>query len=212
MRLLHRLAVLTATVVLLGEAPTPSAPSEEAARVFALSSTRTAAVQSYTSRLHVDVALKSFPYLKFHLNGTISFKRPNLYSVHFEHVPWFGKGFEDMKMDPLVPSTWPEHYAVTSMSHAGDRTMLVMKDKTDGHIRDVHAELDADGLRKIEWAYLNGGNIGLNVTPQQVRGIPVPASEDAEIKLPTYHVVCHATFTDYQIVTDSVASDGKTAR
>lgn len=156
--------------------------------------------------------MRSFPYLKFHLNGTISFRRPNLYSVHFEHVPWFGKGFEDLKMDPLVPSTWPAHYDVTSMTRAGDRTVLEMRDRVDGHIKGVHAELDGDGLRKIEWVYLNGGNIGLAVTPQSVRGIPVPASEDAEIKLPTYHVVCHATFTDYQIVTDAGSADGNHAR
>ena len=171
-----------------------------------MSGTRTAAVQSYTSRLHVDVALRSFPYLKFHLNGTISFKRPNLYSVHFEHVPWFGKGFEDMKMDPMVPSTWGEHYDVTSLTRIGDRTHIDMRDKVDGHIKGVHAELDADGLRKIEWQYLNGGNIGVAVTPVIVSGIPVPATEDADIHLPTYHVICHATFTDYKIVTDSVAS------
>jgi hypothetical protein len=211
MRLLQRVAVLAATIALVGEAPAPS-QSEEAARLFAISSTRTAGIQSYTSRLHVDVALRSFPYLKFHLNGTISFKRPDLYSVHFEHVPWFGKGFEDLKMDPLVPSTWPEHYDVTSLTHAGDRTLFEMRDKVDGHIKGVHAELDAEGLRKIEWAYLNGGNIGLAVTPTIVSGIPVPASEDADIKLPTYHVVCHATFTDYKIVTDTAAADGANAR
>jgi hypothetical protein len=208
MRPLHRVAALAATIALLGEAPAPSAPSEEAARLFAMSGTRTAAVQSYTSRLHVDVALRSFPYLKFHLNGTITFKRPNLYSVHFEHVPWFGKGFEDMKMDPMVPSTWGEHYDVTSLTRTGDRTHIEMRDKVDGHIKGVHAELDADGLRKIEWSYLNGGNIGVAVTPVVVSGIPVPATEDADIHLPAYHVICHATFSDYKIVTDSPYAAG----
>jgi hypothetical protein len=211
MRPWHRLAALAATIALLGEAPPPSAPSEEAARLFALSSTRTAAIQSYTSRLHVDVVLRSFPYLRFHLNGTIAFKRPNLYSVHFEHVPWFGKGFEDLKMDPMVPSTWPEHYDVTSLTRAGDRTEVEMRDKVDGHVKGVRAELDADGLRKIEWMYLNGGEIGVAVTPVIVSGIPVPATEDADIQLPTYHVVCHATFTDYHIVTDA-PGDGSRAR
>src|SRR6202023_2514063 len=55
MRPLHRVAALAATIALLGEAPAPSAPSEEAARLFAMSGTRTAAVQSYTAPLHVDV-------------------------------------------------------------------------------------------------------------------------------------------------------------
>jgi hypothetical protein len=212
MRFLQRVAVLAATIALLGEAPAPSAPSAEAARLFALTGLRTAAVQSYTSRLHVDVALRSFPYLSFHLDGTIAFKRPNLYSVHFEHVPWFGKGFEDLKMDPLIPSTWPEHYDVTSLSHDGDRTLFEMRDKVDGHVKSVHAEIDAAGLRKVEWAYVNGGDIGVAVTPTFVDGIPVPAAEDADIRLPAYHVICHATFSDYKIVSENTVGDAQHAR
>jgi hypothetical protein len=42
----------------------------------------------------------------------------------------------------------------------------------------------------------------VRVNPTNVDGIPVPATEDADIKLPAYHVVAHATFTDYKIVTD----------
>lgn len=212
MRSLQRLAALAATIALLGEAPAPSALVEDAAHVFAVSGSRTALVQSYTSRLHVDVALKSFPFLKFHLNGTMTFKKPDLYSVHFEHVPWFGKGFEDMKADPLVPATWPAHYDITSLTHKGGRSLFEMRDRVDGHIKGVHAELDDDGLRRITWVYVNGGNIDVQVNPTMVSGVPVPQVEDADIKLPTYHVTAHATFTDYKIVTDPNAGDAEHAR
>jgi hypothetical protein len=77
-----------------------------------------------------------------------------------------------------------------------------MRDKVAGNIKGIHAELDADGLRRIEWKYVNGGNIDVRVDPTIVAGVPVPATEDAEIKLPAYHVVAHATFSDYKIVTD----------
>lgn len=214
MRSSLHLAALAATIALLGEAPAPSTPAlvDQAARLVALSGSRTAAVQSYTSRLHVDFALRSFPYLKFHLNGTMTFKRPDLYSVHFDHVPWFGKGFEDLKADPLVPATWPEHYDITSISTQNGRSQLEMRDKVDGHIKGVHAEVDADGLRRITWAYVNGGKIDVQVTPTNVDGIPVPQTEDAEIRLPAYHVMAHATFSDYKIVTDSTAADGDHTR
>jgi hypothetical protein len=195
-------ALIVAAVGLLAEAPAPSAPADEAAQVFALSGSRTALVQSYTSKLHVDFALRSFPYLKFHLEGRIEYKRPNLYSVHFDHVPWFGKGFENMQMDPLQPQTWPAHYDVASLSRDGERTSLEMRDKVAGNIKGIHAELDRDGLRRIEWQYVNGGRIDVRVDPTLVGGVPVPATEDAEIKLPAYHVIAHATFSDYRIVTD----------
>lgn len=200
----HRFAVLAAAVALLGEAP---AASDDAARIFALTGARTAAVRSYTSRVNVDFALRSFPYLRFHLTGHVSFRRPNLYSVHFDHVPWFGKGFENMKMDALQPATWLEHYDVTSVDHHGDRTFVEMRDKVSGNVNGVHAELDTDGLRRIQWSYVNGGRISVHVNPSPVAGIPLPATEDADIKLPGYHVVARASFTDYQIVTDSAAVD-----
>ncbi|HEX3549469.1 MAG TPA: hypothetical protein VHT53_03800 [Candidatus Elarobacter sp.] len=204
--LLQRAALIAASVVMLAEAPGPSVPSEEAAKIFALHGARSAPVQSYTSKLHVDFALRTFPYLKFHLEGHIAYKRPNLYSVHFDHVPWFGKGFEDMKMDPLQPQTWPEHYDVASIGRAGDRTSVEMRDKVAGNIKAIHAELDNDGLRSIAWSYTNGGRIEVHVNPVVVEGVPVPASEDAEIKLPAYHVVAHATFSDYAIVRDGTAT------
>jgi hypothetical protein len=206
-----RFAVLTAAVALLAEAPAP-VDTTEAARLFALSGERTAAVQSYTSKLHVDVVMKSFPYLKLHLEGDIRYRKPNLFSVHFEHVPWFGKGFEDMKMDPLVPSTWPAHYDVTRLERDGDRTLVEMHDKIRGNIRDVHAELDPNGLRRIVWAYLNGGRIEVRIAPTAVQGVPVPVTEDADIVLPAYHVVAHATFSDYTIVTDGAAPSGATTQ
>ena len=69
-------ALMAASLGMLAEAPGLSAPSEEAAKIFALSGVRTAPVQSYTSKLHVDFALRSFPYLKFHLEGHIEYNAP----------------------------------------------------------------------------------------------------------------------------------------
>jgi hypothetical protein len=196
-------AAFIASIALLAEAP-----ADEAMRTFATTGARTASVRSYTSKLHVDFALRTFPYMKVHLEGHVKFERPNLLSVYFDHVPWFGKGFEHIKADPLEPGTWPEHYNVTSIAHTGDRTVLEMKDKVPGNVKDVHAELDNDGLRRIQWLYDNGGNIDVRITQNAVDGVPLPSREDADIRLPGYHVLAHATFTDYQVVTDQAAADG----
>jgi hypothetical protein len=203
--LFARLGVLAATIALLGEAPVPSATSEEAARVFAVSGARTAQVQSYVSNLHVDFAMLSFPYLKFHLDGRITYQRPNVYSVHFDHVPWFGKGFENIKADALQPATWTAHYDVDDVQRAGERTVVEMRDKVAGHVKGIHAELDQDGLRRIVWNYLNGGKIEVAIVPGLVDGTPLPQREDADIALPAYHVTAHATFSDYKVVTDGGA-------
>jgi len=191
---------LVASTTLLAEAP-----AEDAARTFAATGARTAAVRSYTSALHVDFALRSFPYLSFHVKGQTAFARPDLYSVHFDHVPGFAHGFENIKADPLEPQTWPEHYDIHSVTRVGDRTMVEMTDKVAGNVKGVHAELDANGLRRIVWTYTNGGVIDVAIVPTLIDGVPVPQTEDADIKLPAYHVHAHATFDDYKIVQDGSA-------
>jgi hypothetical protein len=190
-------AALVASLALLAEGP-----PDEAARVFAMTGARTSAVRSYTFGLHVDFALKTFPYIHVHLDGTGKYERPNLYSIHFRNVPWFGKGFENIKMDPLEPVTWPATYDVVSLMHDGTRSILEMKDRTNGHVRGVHAELDADGLRQVKWSYENGGVIRVDVNPVQIDGYPVPKTEDADIQVPGYHVIAHAQFDDYKLTTD----------
>ena len=191
-------ATLMASLALLAEGP-----PDEAARVFATTGARTSAVRSYTFNIHVDFKLKTFPYIAVHLDGTGSYARPDLYSIHFRNVPWFGKGFENVKMDPLEPVTWPATYDVVSLAHAGDRSIVEMKDRTNGHVRGVHAEIDDDGLRQVQWSYVNGGIISVNVNPVRVEGIPVPKTEDADIQVPGYHVTAHAQFDDYKLVTDA---------
>jgi len=194
------LIALVASIALLAEGP-----PDEAARIFATTGARTSAVRSYSFELHVDFALRTFPYLRFHLDGTGSYLRPDLYSIHFRNVPWFGKGFENIKMDPLEPVTWPQTYDIVNLAHDGDRSILDMRDRTDGHVRGVHAELDSEGLRSVQWSYVNGGVIRVDVSPTLVDGYPVPSSEDADIQVPGYHVTAHADFDDYKLVTDSDA-------
>jgi hypothetical protein len=191
------IATLAASLLLIAEGP-----PDDASRVFATTGALTSAVRSYSFALHVDFALRTFPYLRFHLDGTGTYVRPDLYSIHFRNVPWFGKGFENVKMDALEPVTWPQTYDVVSLAHLGDRSIVEMKDRTNGHVKGVHAELDDDGLRAVKWSYINGGEIAVNVTPTHVAGYPVPSTEDADIQVPGYHVTAHATFNDYKLVTD----------
>jgi hypothetical protein len=177
------------------------APADEASKIFAASAERTAPITSYTFKIHVDFALKSFPYAHFHLEGDGSFARPDLLSISFHHVPWFAKGFENVKLDPLEPQTWEQSYDIERLQHNGDRVDVEMQDRIKGHLKGVFASLDDDGLRHVEWRYLNGGRIAVDVTPEHVDGYPLPSSEDADVQVPGYHVVAHATFTDYKLQT-----------
>jgi hypothetical protein len=209
-RSLHALAAVAALTALTGQSPAP-ALTDEAVQLFARSGAQVANLKSYTSSLHVDFALRTFPYLKFHVEGNTSFVSPDDFSVHFKHVPWFAKGFDHMKMDAIEPQNWPQLYIVDSVTHQGDRTIVEMHDKVPGNIKVVHAEFDASGLRRVDWAYKNGGDITVDITPTNVDGIFVPASESANIRVPGYHVEAHATFTNYAVVKESRPAGDDTA-
>jgi hypothetical protein len=196
------IVAVLAAFAFLAEAP----PPDEAATIFAQTGLRTSAVRSYTFNVHVDFALRTFPYLAFHLDGVGKYERPNLYSVTFQHVPWFIKGFNSIKMDAMEPVTWPKTYDVVALTHDGSRALIEMKDKTDGHVKGVHAEIDDDGLREVRWSYVNGGVITVDVNPTHVSGIPLPQTERADIQVPGYHITAHASFDGYAVTTDDAQS------
>jgi hypothetical protein len=190
-----------ATIVIAAFGLCGATPADEASKIFAASAERTAPINSYTFKIHVDFALRSFPYAHFHVEGDGSFARPDLLSISFRHVPWFAKGFENVKLDPLEPQTWPQSYNIEALRRVGDHVEIEMQDRLKGHLSGIFASLDVDGLRHVEWRYLNGGRIAVDVTPLHVDGYPLPSSEDADVQVPGYHVVAHATFTDYQLQT-----------
>lgn len=204
--LLRGMFALVATVALLG-----SAPADEASEVIASSAARMAPLQSYTFKIHVDFKLKTFPYIGIHLDGDGSFKKPDLFSIHFHHVPWFGKGWENINLDPLEPSKWKETYDFTDVQKIGDRFHLLMMAHDKGHLKNVAAEIDDDGLRRVQWNYLNGGWIAVEVNPSRINGFPLPKTENAEIKVPGYHVLAQARFEDYKLVTEEAASQSDTS-
>ncbi len=196
------ISVLVCLALVQASAASADSP-EDASAIFARTGVATAHVRSYTANLHADVQMKSFPFLVFHLSGTISYQRPNRYSVHFDHVPWFAKGFDNIAMDELEPATWPDKYDVVSLSRAGDVTNVQLRErKQPSVLSDIAASIDGDGLRTMRWRYSSGDRIAYSVTRSPVDGVPLPQEEEAEIQRPVYHIVVHATLSDYRVATD----------
>lgn len=198
-----------ATATLLG---IDAAPESQATRVFAASQAATANVSSYTADLHVFVRLKSFPYLGFREIGHIAYARPNIFSIHFDHVPWFAKGFDDIKLDALEPTLWPQTFTIVKLEpSANASTTVTMLDPKSPNVTNVVAVLDRSGVRSIVWSYTNGGRIELRLAPGNYEGYPLPASEDADIAVPFYHMTAHADFFGYHVTTATSPSPKPTA-
>jgi len=197
--------VLAASLLLLGAAP--ASALKDATEAITADSDRNLALRSYTFDLHVNVVVHTFPTLRFRLDGIGTYERPQHVVVHFTHVPWFGKGFERVDLAAFDPRTWPAQYTIAVARHDGEVTELSMHDRAKSPLKEARATLDARaGVRRMVWEYDYGGRIEVNVTPAEVSGFTLPASEDAEIKMPGVKATAHAEFSNYRVVSDEAAN------
>ena len=194
-------ACLGALLFLTAQAP-GSQPN--AARIIATVAQRNAAVKHFTFDVQARIALLTFPWIRFTMYGHGEYTRGGDYLVHFDNVPWFGRGFETMKMNELDPSIWPSLYDTSVESQQGDTTVLIMHDPKHQHpLKDIHATIDSNmGVREILWTYEYGGHVKLKIDSQPIQGHYLPASEEAEIVMPAYRAMAWGTFSNYHVETD----------
>jgi hypothetical protein len=159
-----------------------------------------APVQHYTFDVDARIALLTFPWVRFTLHGHGTYTRGGEYSVHFNNVPWFGRGFETMPMGALDLNNWPALYSMSVAQTDGNVTTLSMHDAKDSHLTEARAKVDAtQGLLQVLWTYDYGGHVKLTIVPQPVAGYYFPSTEEAEIVMPQYRAMAWATFSNYQI-------------
>jgi hypothetical protein len=191
---------LCAALVLVGAA----APSAEVAQVLDSASARNPALKAYTFDLHVNVWVHTFPALRFHLDGVGTYERPKPVRIRFTHVPWFGKGFENVDLGALEPNMWPQSYDVSVTRHEGEVTELALHDLKKSPLKQASARVDAKtGLQQMVWEYDYGGRVQLDVKHGNVEGYQLPTSEDADIVMPHIKATAHAEFTNFHVVTDT---------
>jgi hypothetical protein len=165
-------------------------------------------VQHYTFDVDARVALLTFPWIRFTLHGHGAYTRGGEYSVHFENVPWFGRGFETMPMGALDLNNWPVLYTMQVAQTDGNVTTLSMHDARDSHLMEARAKIDAmQGLLQVLWTYDYGGHVKLTIVPQSVAGYYFPSTEEAEIVMPQYRAMAWATFSNYQIASSRLAPE-----
>jgi hypothetical protein len=176
--------------------------------VITAAASRNARVQHYTFDVDARVALLTFPWIRFTLHGHGAYTRGGEYSVHFDNVPWFGRGFETMPMGALDLNNWPVLYTMQVAQTDGNVTTLSMHDARDSHLMEARAKIDAmQGLLQVLWTYDYGGHVKLTIVPQSVAGYYFPSTEEAEIVMPQYRAMAWATFSNYQIASSRLAPE-----
>ncbi|MFN2461103.1 MAG: hypothetical protein ABR591_10510 [Candidatus Velthaea sp.] len=198
------LATLVALTAAPATAQAPQGPSTDPAAIITRITERNPSVATYQSRLHVDLRLTSFPFLRQHLDGSTYFKRPNNYEVVFDRVPSYAKGFEKLYSDIGDPSNWEKKFVVT---YAGERQFENRKDlelrlvqRVRGMIDHETVLIDPNGwtIDQMEYHYYNGGVITMTQHFSNVAGSMMIVSQDAHIDIPHVRAVAHGTYDEYK--------------
>ncbi|MBV8749860.1 MAG: STAS domain-containing protein [Candidatus Eremiobacteraeota bacterium] len=161
-------------------------------------------LSSYQGRLHVDLRLTSFPFIRQHLDGTTYYKRPSNYEVVFDRVPALAKGFDKMFTDVGDPSSWDKRFVMT---YEGERDYQGRKDLELRLVQRVRGMIDHETvlvdpnnwvIDSIRYDYYNGGHITMTQTFRNVGGYFMLAEQQAEIAIPYARAVAHGSYTDYK--------------
>jgi hypothetical protein len=174
-------------------------------------------LSSYQSRLHVEIRLTSFPFVRQHLEGSTFFKRPANYEVVFDKVPSYAKGFEKLYSDVGDPANWKQRFVISNMGRADfegrSDIVLHMVQRVRGMIDHETVMIDPNAwtIDRIRYDYYNGGVVTMTQHFTPVGGYTMLSSQTAEIKIPYVRAVANGTYTDYQTnvaISDAVFTKG----
>jgi anti-sigma B factor antagonist len=171
-----------------------------------------AQMQSYQARFSLDLALRTFPYLAQHLDGTTYFKRPDSYEIVFDKVPSYARGFDKIYTDVGNPTSWPKHFNIALVgedTRNGHRELVLrLVQKVRGMIdhEDVDIDPAAWHVDSMEWHYYNGGDIAMTQEFENVGGFSVLSKQHATIRIPFVHAGAEAVYRNYQ--TNVAINDG----
>lgn len=182
------------------QAPTLTDPNALLARVIE----RNPNLNTFQSRLHVDVKMSSFPFLRQHLDATAYYKKPSNYEVVFDSVPSYAKGFEKLFADVGDPADWQRRFVIT---YEGQKEFRGRKDVELRLVQRVRGMIDHETvlvdpagatIDEIRYDYYNGGVITMTQTFTNVSGYTMLASQDADIAIPHVRATAHGEYGSYK--------------
>ncbi|HEX3368726.1 MAG TPA: hypothetical protein VHS56_04045 [Candidatus Cybelea sp.] len=196
---------------LLGTAPALSAGGEgagaplDARTVIKRVADRNPTLQSYKSRVHVDVRMLSFPYLAPKLDGTSYYKRPDLYVVVFDRMPGYARNFGTLFNDVGNPLAWQRDQYVstdgTTLLDGRPTVVLRLTKKIHSDILDhtlAYVDTESWVLVRMEWYYTSGGKITMSQQYRIENNYVVLSQQHATISIPHVRAVADAAYGVYQ--------------
>lgn len=214
---MNRLAYLaSAALALFGVAPAAaSAPSSSDPANSALYKRMVALngnVNSYEADVHLDVALRTFPFITPSLDGNVYYKRPDKEAIVFNTVPALAAQFKKVypRLDP--PQQWTSLYKVTQLGDANGVTTFRLIPKKGGRVERLDVKVDdADATpSSYTWTYKDGGFVTFDQSYTHENGAYLVQKQTGHVELPSYKADVTSNFSNYRLnvaVADSVFED-----
>jgi anti-anti-sigma regulatory factor len=161
-------------------------------------------LSSYQGRLHVDIRMVSFPFIREHLDATTYYKRPSNYEVVFDKLPSYAKGFERLYTDIGDPANWSKRFDITSaggadFEHHHDLALrLVLRNRGMIDHETVLVDPATWTIDQIRYDYFNGGSITMSQHFEMIGTYSLLISQRADISIPHVRAVAVGSYADYQ--------------
>jgi outer membrane lipoprotein-sorting protein len=168
-----------------------------------------AALRTYKATIHLDIELKTFPFLSPSLDGTAYYKKPDKEAVVFDTVPALASQFKKVypRIDP--PSEWPANYDASILGDADGATTFRLVPKKAGRVEHLDVKVDDTNatIAGYTWTYKDGGSVSFEQSFKSVGGNFLVDKQTGHVDLPSYKADVTSQFSNYQInvgVADSV--------
>jgi outer membrane lipoprotein-sorting protein len=192
------LLVLSLSAAQAGADSTPSG-TDLYHRMIALN----AKLKTYTANVHLDVALKTFPFISPSLTGNVYYRQPNKEAVVFDTVPALASQFKKVYPRVDAPVDWPKIY-----DDSGTTTFRLIP-KKNGRVEHLDVKVDDANatIKAYAWTYKDGGSVAFEQTFKTVDGNFLVDKQTGKVDLPSYKADVTSAFSNYKLnvaVADSV--------
>ena len=169
-------------------------------------------VKTIEASVKLNIAFRSFPFIRHTLAGNYYFKQPDKQVVVFDTVPFLAKEFKKVYPNVEPPSHWKKLYTFGVVSDESGTTTFRLVPIVNSRIEHLDVKVnDANAtIGGYTWTYKDGGYVAFDQDVSSVEGAFVVVHQTGKVELPSYKADANADFTNYRIngaIADSVFQD-----